>query len=172
MPTTLAQVKVYVGGSCGQRDPGHLDRLRSGTGRPGCREYGRSCSSKAPRSRVDSKLRTAALTRGPCPQTRPEDLDPSREGTKCRGLAPTLGRDGLPRSVPLLRLGAPRSELTSELCPRNRQAGGAERTCPGWRRGMTSAEHCPLWVCFRAKVTVGSSGLAPWLRARGLEKGS
>lgn len=37
---------------------------------------------------------------------------------------------------------------------------------------MASARgYCPpLWVCFRAKVTVGSSRLAPWLRARGFEK--
>lgn len=88
-----------------------------------------------------------------------------------QGLGPTFGRGGLPGSVLLLRLGAPRSELTSELCPRNRQAGGAERIYSGWRRGMASAEYCPLWVCFRAKVTVGSSRLAPWLRARGFEKG-
>ena len=69
-----------------------------------------------------------------------------------QGLGPTFGRGGLPGSVLLLRLGAPRSELTSELCPRNRQAGGAERIYSGWRRGMAFAEYCPLWICFRAKA--------------------
>ena len=63
-----------------------------------------------------------------------------------QGLGATFGRSGLPGSVPLLRLGAPRSELTSELCPRDPQAGGAELACSGWRRGVASAEYCPLWV--------------------------
>ena len=35
---------------------------------------------------------------------------------------------------------------------------------------MASAEHCPLWVCFRSKVTVGSSRLAPWCVHAGLRR--
>lgn len=78
-----------------------------------------------------------------------------------QGMAPTLGRGGLPHSVP--RPPALGSELTSEVCPRNGQASGSGSTCPGWRRCTASAEHRPLWVCSRAMVLVGSSGFAPSL---------